>query len=143
MSRSGVLTTIDTLLTGVTPAFSTVYRYELLSVPTTPCAAFWLSEHRELFETFTDASTNAVFNIKCYWRPQMSPDTGEDLDAEIWDVVVAIKTALRGDSQLSGNCTDSKPGDATVTLELINGQPYRTATIPFDVWIYGEETIAP
>ncbi len=144
MSRSGVLTRIDQLLSGVsTPSFVAVYRAELISVPATPVAAFWLSSHDELFETLGDVSTTATFTIKCYWRPQLSPDVREDLNAEIWDAAVAIKTALRGDSNLSGNCTDSRPMDSAITLELINGQPFRTLTIPFEVDIYAEMSITP
>ena len=96
-----------------------------------------------MFETFGDASTTAVFTISCYWRQQLSPDVRESIEDEIWDAAVNIKTALRGDSNLSSNCTDSRPGNAVIDIEVMGGQPFRTLTIPFEVEIYGEETITP
>tara|TARA_R110002012_G_scaffold72036_3_gene184354 strand:+ start:5503 stop:5937 length:435 start_codon:yes stop_codon:yes gene_type:complete len=144
MSRSGVISTIDTLLSGVTsPTFAAVYQGEPLSIPTTPVAAFWLEAHNELFTTFGDSSTTATFTIQCYWRMQSSPDVRETIEAEVWDAIVNIKTALRGDSNLSGNCTDSNPLDAEVSYEEIGGIVYRLATIPLEVEIYGESVITP
>lgn len=144
MSRSGVLTTIDSLIDGVTsPDFAVVYRGEPLSIPTTPVAAFWLEEHNELFTTLGDASTVATFMIRCYWRMVESPDVRETIEAEVWDAIVNIKTALRGDANLSGNCTDSNPTEASIDFEEIGGNVYRTVSIGFDVEIYGEMSITP
>ena len=144
MSINGALDTIDTLISGVSnPSFTYVLRGEPLTIPTTPIAAFWLTSHRELFTTFGDASTACTLTIRCYWRQQLSPDVREDIEKEIWNAAVSIKTALRGDSQLSGNCTDSMPLDSTITIDVLNGQPFRTLTIPFEVEIYGEEPITP
>ena len=144
MSRSGVLTTIDSLIDGVTsPDFAAVYRGEPLSIPTTPVAAFWLEEHNELFTTLGDASTVATFMIRCYWRMVESPDVRETIEAEVWDAIVNIKTALRGDANLSGNCTDSNPTEASIDFEEIGGNVYRTVSIGFDVEIYGEMSITP
>ena len=144
MSRSGVLSTIDSLISGVTsPTFTAVYQGEPLSIPTTPVAAFWLEDHSELFTTLGDASTVATFTIRCYWRMVESPDVRETIEAEVWDAIVNIKTALRGDSNLSGNCTDSNPIDAEISYEEIGGIVYRLATIPLEVEIYGESVITP
>ena len=74
---------------------------------------------------------------------QSSPDVRETIEAEVWDAIVNIKTALRGDSNLSGNCTDSNPLDAEVSYEEIGGIVYRLATIPLEVEIYGESVITP
>ena len=144
MSIAGALDTIDSLISGVSnPSFTYVLRGEPLSVPTTPIAAFWLSSHTELFQTLGDASTACTFTIRCYWRQQLSPDVREDIEKEIWNAAVSIKTALRGDSNLSGNCTDSRPLDSVITIDILNGQPFITLTIPFQVDIYGEEPITP
>ena len=144
MSRSGAITTIDSLLSGVTsPTFTAVYQGQPLSIPTTPIAAFWLNTHEEDFTTLTDSSTIATFLITCYWRMQPSPDVRETIEGEVWDAIVNIKSALRGDSALSGNCTDSRPGTATVGFEDFGAAIFRTVTIPFEVDIYGEVQIVP
>ena len=144
MSRSGVLSTIDSLIGGVSsPTFAAVYQGEPLSIPTTPVAAFWLEDHSELFTTLGDASTVATFTIRCYWRMVESPDVRETIEAEVWDAIVNIKTALRGDANLSGNCTDSNPTEASIEFEEIGGNVYRTITIGFEVEIYGEMSIVP
>ena len=75
MSRAGVLSTIDSLVGGISsPTLTAVYQGEPLSIPTTPVAAFWLEEHNELFTTLNDASTQVDFVIRCYWRIQPSPE---------------------------------------------------------------------
>jgi len=144
VSRAGVITAIDTALSSVTnPTFTMVYIGEPLSVPTTPMAAFWLSQHREDFTTLGDSSTVAEFTIRCSWRVQSSPNVRETIEAEMWDAVVGIKTALRADSALNGNAADSRPGDATFGYIEIGGNVFRVVTIPFDVNIYAESTITP
>ena len=144
MSRAGVLSTIDSLISGVSsPTFTAVYQGEPLQVPTTPIAAFWISSQSEDFQTLGDASTTLELMIQCYWRQQLSPNVRESIELEIYDAIVSIKTALRGDSNLSGNCTDSRPGTATVGIQVGGGTPFRTLSIPFFVDVYGEETITP
>ena len=144
MSRAGVLSTIDSLISGVSsPTFTAVYQGEPLQVPTTPIAAFWISSQSEDFQTLGDASTTLELMIQCYWRQQLSPNVRESIELEIYDAIVSIKTALRGDSNLSGNCTDSRPGTATVGIQVVGRTPFRTLSIPFFVDVYGEETITP
>lgn len=144
MSRSGVLSTIDSLLSGVSsPSFISVYQGEPLSIPATPSVAFWITSHEELFTTLADSSTSTEFTIQCYWRMQSSPNVRETVEGEVWDAIVNIKTALRGDSNLSGNCTDSMPQNADIGFSEIGGIAYRTVTIPYSVEIYGEVPIVP
>ena len=144
MSRAGVLSTIDSLISGVSaPTFTAVYQGAPVQVPTTPIAAFWISSQSEDFQTLGDASTTLELMIQCYWRQQLSPNVRESIELEIYDAIVSIKTALRGDSNLSGNCTDSRPGTATVGIQVVGGTPFRTLSIPFFVDVYGEETITP
>jgi len=142
VSRAGAIAAIDTALGNVSgPAFTTIYIGEPLSIPTTPMAAFWLTGHREDFTTLGDASTIVDFSIRCYWRMQASPNVRETIDDQLWDVIVGVKTALRANSNLSGNATDSRPGDATTGYIEIGGAVFRQVTIPFEVNIYGEEPI--
>lgn len=144
MSRSGAIAAIDTALGTVTsPTFVSIYIGEPLSVPMTPMAAFWLTGQREDFTTLGDASTIADFMIRCYWRMQASPNVREDIEAEMWDTIVKIKTALRADSNLGGNVTDSRPGDASTGYIELGGIVYRHVSVPFSVNIYGEEPIVP
>ncbi len=142
MTRAGAIAAIDTALSSVTnPTFTAVYIGEPLSIPTTPMAAFWLTSHVEDFTTLGDSSTVAEFTIRCYWRMQTSPNVRETIEDEIWDTIVAVKTALRADSALGTNATDSRPGDATCGYIEIGGLVFRQATIPFTVNIYGESPI--
>lgn len=144
MSRAGVISAIESALGSVTnPTLTAIYIGEPLSIPTTPIAAFWLTSHRENFQTLGDASTVAEFTIRVYWRMQQSPNVRETIEAEMWDAVVAIKTALRADSALGGNATDSRPSDASFAYAEIGGNVYRIATIPFSVDIYAESLIEP
>ena len=144
MTRAGVLNTIDTLLGSVSnPSFAAVLRGEPLMIPTTPIAAFWLTQHEEDFTTLGDASTTAEFTIQCYWRMPSAQDVRESLELEVWNGIAGIKSALRGDSNLSENCTDSRPGFATTGYLDLSGITFKIATIPFFVDIYGSETITP
>jgi hypothetical protein len=144
MTRAGVINTIDTLLGSVsTPTFAAVFRGEPLMIPTSPVAAFWLTQHEEDFTTLGDASTTAEFTIQCYWRMPSAQDVRESLELEVWNGIAGIKSALRGDSNLSENCTDSRPGFATTGYLDLSGITFKIATIPFFVDIYGSETITP
>ena len=81
MSRAGVLSTIDSLISGVSsPTFTAVYQGEPLQVPTTPIAAFWISSQSEDFQTLGDASTTLELMIQCYWRQQLSPNVRESIE---------------------------------------------------------------
>ena len=144
MTRAGVLNTIDSLLGSVSsPTLAAVLRGEPLLIPTTPIVAFWLTQHEEDFTTLGDASTTAEFTIRCYWRMPTAQDVRESLELEVWNAIAGIKSALRGDADLSGNCTDSRPGFATTGYIDLSGITFKTASIPFFVDIYGSETITP
>jgi len=144
VSRSGAIAAIETALgTVTTPTLVATYIGEPLSIPATPMVAFWLTGQREDFTTLGDSSTIAEFTIRCYWRMQTSPDMRESVEGEIWDAIVGIKTALRADSNLSGNATDSRPGDASTGYIEIGGLVFRQVSIPFEVNIYGESPIVP
>lgn len=144
MSRAGVITAIDTALSSVSsPTFTAVYVGEPLAIAGTPTAAFWLTSHTDDFETLGDVSTIALFTIRCFWRMQTSQDVRETIEDEMWDAIVGIKTALRADSELGGNATDSRPGDATTGYIELSGVAFRQVTISFEVDIYGEYPIAP
>ena len=57
--------------------------------------------------------------------------------------MVEVDTKLRSDANLDGHCTDSTVGAATVATMDMGGSYYRTATIPFEIQIYGDVTISP
>jgi hypothetical protein len=144
MTRAGVLNTIDSLLGSVsTPTFTSVLRGEPLMIPSTPIVSFWLTQHEEDFTTLGDASTIAEFTIRCYWRMPTAQDVRESLELEVWNAIAGIKSALRGDAALSGNCTDSRPGFATTGYLDLSGITFKIASVPFFVDIYGSETITP
>ena len=144
MTRAGVLNTIDTLLASVSdPTFAAVLRGEPLLIPTTPIVSFWLTQHEEDFTTLGDASTTAEFTIRCYWRMPTAQDVRESLELEVWNAIAGIKSALRGDALLSGNCTDSRPGFASTGYVDLSGITFKVASVPFFVDIYGSETITP
>ena len=144
MTRAGVLNTIDSLLGSVSnPTFTAVLRGEPLLVPSTPIVSFWLAQHEEDFTTLGDASTIAEFTIRCYWRVPNAQDVRESLELEVWDAIASIKSALRGDAALSGNCTDSRPGFASTGYLDLSGITFKVMNMPFFVDIYGSETITP
>ena len=144
MPRAGAIAAIDTALSSVTdPTFRFVYVGEPLAIAATPMVAVWLTGHREDFTTLGDSSTTADFTIRAYWRMQTSANVREDIDAEMWSAIVNIKSALRANSNLSSNATDSRPGDATAGYIEIGGNVFRQVTIPFEVDIYAEVVITP
>lgn len=144
MTRSGAISTIDTLLSGVSdPTFRTVFRGEPMSVPETPCVAFWFAGRDVDFTTFTDVSSLNEFTIRAYWRLQASTNIREDIELELWNASVSIPTALRGDSDLSGNVTDMTIGASTTAFTEIGGIAYRTLDIPLTLINYSEVTITP
>ena len=65
------------------------------------------------------------------------------MELEVWDAIVNIDSALRGDSDLSGNVNDIEIGSASTGYTDIGGVAYRTLDIPLSVQIMGEVTITP
>ena len=144
MSRSGVLDRIDVLLATVSdPAFTAIYRGEPLALGGTPVLAFWMVGRTVDFLTLSDVSTTANFLIRAYFRVQTSADVRENLELDVWDAMVNIDTALRSDSDLDGNCTDTNIGTASAGYVELGGVAYRTVEIPYEVEIYGEVSITP
>lgn len=144
MSRSGVIDRIDALLASVTnPTFGAVLRGEPMMISQTPSVAFWLSNREVDFLTLADSSSLTEFTIRAYWRLQISRDIREDVELEVWDAIVNIDSALRGDSDLSGNVNDIEIGSASTGYTDIGGVAYRTLDIPLSVQIMGEVTITP
>jgi hypothetical protein len=114
LSRSGALAQIDTLLAAISdPAFVAVYRGEPLAISGTPVL-----------------------------RMQDSPDVRESIEEAVWDAMVKIDTQLRSDANLGGNVTDSSVGAATVGYTNMSGGVFRTVTVPYEMELLGEVTIA-
>jgi len=91
----------------------------------------------------SDIGSTTTIMVRAYFRLQASADVRESIELELWDSMVEVETVLRGDANLDGNCTDSTVGSATVATLDMGGALYRTATIPFDIQLYGEITITP
>ena len=143
MSRSGAIDRIDALLSTVSdPAFTAVLRGEPLSVQGTPMLAFWVSGRSVRTMTLSDSSSVTEFIIRAYFRMQNSADVRESVELDIWDAMVNIDTALRGDSDLAGNASDIEIGESTTGYADIGGVAYRTLDIPLSVLILGDVPIA-
>lgn len=144
MSRQGVLDTIATHLSGVTnPTFAVVLRAEPLAIPASPLAAYYYTGDETLAETLGDVQIAERFTVRCYWRVEAAQQVRESIELEVWNANRAIQAALRGDSQLGGNCTDLKIAEATAGYLSVGGPVYRTLEIPLTVWVYESESIAP
>ena len=144
MSRSAIMDRIDALLSGVSdPTFTEVMRGEPLSIAGTPCVAFWVRSRDVDFKTLTAVTSNCNFTIRAYFRMQSSKDIRESTELDIWDAIVSIDSALRGDSNLSGNATDTDIGSATTGYTEISGVAFRTVDIPYSVMLGNEVTITP
>tara|TARA_R100000306_G_C4354541_1_gene131957 strand:+ start:509 stop:925 length:417 start_codon:yes stop_codon:yes gene_type:complete len=135
---------IDALLGTVSdPSFGAVLRGEPLSIARTPTVAFWLTSREVSFMTLKDVSSFTQFTVRAYFRMQASQDVRESTELDIWDAVVNIDSALRGDSDLAGNVQDMEIGTATTAYIEIGGIVYRTIEIPLTVEIMSEVTITP
>jgi len=144
LSRSGALDRIDVLLSTITdPAFVAVIRAEPLALSGTPILAYWVQARTNGWQTLSDIGSTTTIMVRAYFRLQASADVRESIELELWDSMVEVDTVLRGDANLDGNCTDSTVGSATVATLDMGGALYRTATIPFDVQLYEEVSIAP
>ena len=135
---------IDALLGTVSdPSFGAVLRGEPLSIARTPTVAFWLTSREVSFMTLKDVSSFTQFTVRAYFRMQASQDVRESTELDIWDAVVNIDSALRGDSDLAGNVQYMEIGTATTAYIEIGGIVYRTIEIPLTVEIMSEVTITP
>jgi len=144
LSRSGALDRIDVLLSTITdPVFTAVIRAEPLALSGTPVLAYWVQARTNGWQTLSDIGSTTTIMVRAYFRLQASADVRESIELELWDSMVEVETVLRGDANLDGNCTDSTVGSATVATLDMGGALYRTATIPFDIQLYGEITITP
>jgi len=144
LTRAGALDRIDVLLSTITdPPFTAVVRAEPLALAGTPVLAFWVQSRTPGWETLTNIGSTTTIMVRAYFRVQASADVRESVELELWDAMVEVDTKLRSDANLAGNCTDSTVGAATVATMDMGGSYYRTATIPFEIQIYGDVTISP
>ena len=144
MTRAGAVARIDALLGTVSdPTFKAIYFGEPISIPATPMCAFWLQSHDADFETLGDVSTTATMLIRAYFPVLLNGDLRETVEQDVWDAIVKIKTALRGDANLNGEVTDSEIGSATTGFIELQGNLFRHATIPLEIDIYSEYPITP
>ena len=148
MSRSGCLSTIKSLLEGVSgmsPAFVAVSQGEPLGVPTVPWCAYWLSSLATITEmdSMGEQATITSITVRSYFPASLDPGTNEAIVEDIWDAIAGIRSALLGDANLSGNCSQIHVNDATVEIGELNGVYHYQATQVIDVWILGDTTVTP
>ena len=144
MSRSGAMNQIDALLSGITsPAFVAVYRGEPLAISGTPVLAFWIESRRPVAKTLSNVGATTTFAIRAFFRVQTSPDVREESEEDLWDAMYEIDSALMADANLSDNVSDSRLGDATAGYLTMGGATFRTLTVPYEVDILEDVTIAP
>ena len=74
---------------------------------------------------------------------QAASSVRETIELDLWNTAVNIDTALRGDSNLSGNVEDMEIGDITTAYTDMGGVAYRTLDVPLTLKIYGDVTITP
>ena len=135
---------IDTLLSTISsPAFVTVMRGEPLAISGTPLMAYWIEGRNSKAVTLTNAGSTTKFSIRAYFRVQTSPDVRETIEQQLWDTMYEIDKALMGDASLSDNVDDSRLGDASAGYITMSGNTFRTLTIPYEVDIMEDVTIAP
>ena len=144
MSRSGAIAQIDTLLSTISsPAFVAVFRGEPLAISGTPILAYWIEGRSPKVVTLTNAGSTTTFSIRAYFRVQTSTDVRESVELELWDTMYEIDSALMGDASLSGNVSDSRLGDGSTGYITMGGNVFRTMTVPYEVDILEDVTIAP
>ena len=133
MSRSGAITTIKSLLDGVSsPTFRQVFIGEPLSIPTGDrVVAAWFNGESEKTKTLGNVMVSQIFTVRAYFRVGATAKMRESLELELWNAVRRIQAAFRGDSQLSGNVTDLDISLAQVGWTDIGGNTFRT--ISFDL----------
>ncbi len=144
MSRSGAIARIDTLLSTITnPAFVAVMRGEPLAIAGTPLLAFWVAGRTITDETLTSDGSITNFTIRAYFRLQSSADVRESVEEDVWDAMHNIHAVLGADTELNGNCTYSSVGAAQAGFSELGGTAFRTVSVPFDVEILDDVTVAP
>jgi len=144
VSRAGALTQIDTNLSTITsPAFVSVLRGEPLAISGSPVLAFWLESRAHTAVTLTNAGSMTTFSIRAYFRLQTSSDVRETVENDLWDAMYEIDRVLMGDANLSGQVSDSRVGEAVAGYVSMSGNTFRTLTVPYEVDILEDVTIAP
>ena len=145
MSRSGAVTTIKSLMDAVTnPTFQVVLIGEPLSIPSGDrVIAAWFNGESQKSKTLGNVMVTQVWTIRAYFRVGSSQKARESLELELWDAVRNIQSSFRGDSQLSGNCTDLEISLANVGWEDIGGNTFRSITFDLQLIELEAESISP
>tara|TARA_Y100000401_G_C8306459_1_gene217243 strand:- start:550 stop:987 length:438 start_codon:yes stop_codon:yes gene_type:complete len=145
MSRSGAVTTIKSLMDAVTnPTFQVVLIGEPLSIPSGDrVIAAWFNGESQKSKTLGNVMVTQVWTIRAYFRVGSSQKARESLELELWDAVRNIQSSFRGDSQLSGNCTDLEISLANVGWVDIGGNTFRSITFDLQLIELEAESISP
>jgi hypothetical protein len=150
MSFSGALTTIGTHCTtagtALTRTVADVGRGEP-ATPPGPCIRFWYvgdgDPTRFAARTLKDVTVGERVMIRLY-LPVSNRDSApaQTVESDLQAFVVALKTALWGDSQLGGNCADLDVGAAETGWLLLDGGAWRTVSVPLTLDLVGVYTLA-
>jgi hypothetical protein len=112
IDHSAVIDRFEAILTAnITPVFAAVFPGEPLGLPLGgPYAAFWYLGRgigtRSGEMSMGNAMITESWSFACWWPREPERATLERWENDISDADQAIQTAIRGDSQLSGLCSD-------------------------------------
>ena len=145
MTRAGALDVLDTNLSSITIQSTTpsVYRGEPLAIAQSPCIGFWLESGTQTAMTLANAGSTTVWTIRVYFRLQLSGDMREQVEEDVWQAMYDVSRVLLGDATLGGNVDDLRVGGASAGYVEMSGGVFRTVTIPIEVDILTDVTIAP
>lgn len=150
MSYEGAITLIrdthlETAATSVTPRMLT-RRGDFATAPASKYLAVWYEGDQQsslIPPTLGDVSIGERVTVSGVWPVgNFSDENAALVDKEIRAIVRSVTNALRGDSQLGGNCADLTIGSAEVGWREWTGQVARAFEISLEIHLAGEEAIA-
>lgn len=120
LDHAAIIDRFEAILGGVTtPVFEAVIPGEPLGLPLGgPYAAFWYlgrgAGTRSGEMSLSNVMVTEQWHVECWWLREPERATFERWENDISDADQAIQTAIRGDSQLSGECSDLWVSDSSV-----------------------------
>ena len=147
MTRSGCMSQIQTLIEGIStlsPAIVAVTQGPAMSIPTTPWATYEISavNNLEEFASLTDESSESLILVKVFNRAPLAPQEGDTVAIQQWECMAALRTALKGDSTLGGNCDNLFINTASTGVEEINGAFYYVITAQLTIQILSDTAVS-
>lgn len=154
LDHSVIIDRFEAILTAVsTPTFLAVIPGEPLGLPLGgPYTAFWYLGRgmgtRSGEMSLSNALITERWHIECWWPREPERATFERWENDISDADQAIQMAIRGDSQLSGQCSDLWLSDSAIGYKSfpLGAQPnnlYRSLSFTVHLEDLEGEAIAP